>query len=93
MNIIKEKMPVTELLAALAEECAELAQASLKLRRVFDKTSPTPITEEQAMERFYEEIADVQLTLKQIDIPWKYIQEIGEQKKSRWIERLKGIER
>lgn len=91
MNIIKDKMPVTELLAALAEESAELAQAALKLRRVFDKTSPTPIPEDEAIERFYEEVADVQLTLQQIDIPWAYIKTIANKKKSRWEDRLKEI--
>ena len=92
MNIIKEKMPVTELLAGLAEECSELAQASLKLRRVFDKTNPTPMDEETAKERFFEEVADVQLYLKMIDIPWNYIKQIAVEKGKRWSKRLKGTE-
>ena len=92
MNIIKEKMPVTELLAGLAEECSELAQASLKLRRVFDKMNPTPMDEETAKERFFEEVADVQLYLKMIDIPWNYIKEIAIKKGKRWTNRLKGTE-
>lgn len=92
MNIIKEKMPVTELLAGLAEECSELAQASLKLRRVFDKTNPTPMDEETAKDKFFEEVADVQLYLKMIDIPWNYIKEIAVVKGKRWTNRLKGTE-
>ena len=51
MSIIKKKLPLTELLAGLAEECTELAQAALKLRRVFDKTNPTPVTETDAIIR------------------------------------------
>ena len=88
MSIIKKQMPVTELLAGLAEECAELAQAALKLRRVFDGTNPTPVKEEDAIERFYEEIADVKLYCSQLDIPARYISEIMDKKHRRWEERL-----
>ena len=93
MNIVKEKMPVPELLAGLAEECSELAQAALKLRRVFDQTNPTPMDEETAKDRFFEEVADVQLYLKMIDIPWNYVKEIAIEKNKRWANRLKGAER
>ena len=87
-SIVKQEMPVVELLAGLAEECSELAQAALKLRRVFDQTNPTPIGESQAKERFYEEVADVQLYLRTIDIPWNYIKEIATAKQERWEKRL-----
>lgn len=93
MNIVKEKMPVPELLAGLAEECSELAQAALKLRRVFDQTNPTPMDEETAKDRFFEEVADVQLYLKMIDIPWNYVKEIAVEKNKRWANRLKGAEK
>ena len=89
MNIIKKEIPVPELLAGLAEECSELAQAALKMRRVFDQTNPTPMDEETAKERFFEEVADVQLYLKHIDIPWNYIKEIAIQKNKRWVSRMK----
>lgn len=87
-NNIKRKMPVTELLAGLAEECSELAQAALKLRRVFDQKNPTPMSEEEAIEHLYEEIADVKLYCSQLDIPARYISEIMERKEKRWEERL-----
>lgn len=35
-------LPEAEVLAQLAEEVAELAQAALKLRRALDGTNPTP---------------------------------------------------
>ena len=88
MSIIKQRLSVTELLAGLAEECGELTQAALKLRRVFDKKNPTPTTEQDAVEHLYEEIADVWLYLNMIDLPWKYIKEIGVRKQKRWEERL-----
>lgn len=87
-NIIKAKMPVTELLAGLAEECSELAQAALKLRRVFDGTNPTPMKEEEAMEHLYEEIADVKLYCSMLDIPARYISQIMNEKQNRWERRL-----
>lgn len=90
MNIIKKSMPVTELLAGLAEEASEVAQAALKLRRVFDQTNPTPMKEEEALEKFYEEVADIQLYLTMIDIPWNYIKEIAQRKRKRWEERIKN---
>lgn len=40
-NVTDYLTPV-ELLAQLAEEGAELAQAALKLRRAYDGTNPTP---------------------------------------------------
>jgi NTP pyrophosphatase (non-canonical NTP hydrolase) len=59
-------LPLTELLAGVAEEAAELAQAALKLRRVLDGTNPTPKSRAEAMLDFEEEIADVQLYLDRI---------------------------
>ena len=82
------QLPVTELLAGLAEECCELAQAALKLRRFYDQTNPTPIDEVKATEDFYEELADVSLYLDQIHFPISYVVEIKKAKLNRWKERL-----
>lgn len=51
--------------------------------------SPTPTPEETAIDRFYEEIADVQLYLNQIDVNTKAIREMMEQKEARWLGRLR----
>ena len=48
-------LPETEVLAQLAEEAAELAQAALKLRRVLDGTNPTPLSESEARAALAEE--------------------------------------
>lgn len=56
---IKDILPETEILAQLAEEAAELAQAALKLRRVLDGTNPTPVTEGAARNDLVEEYGDV----------------------------------
>jgi NTP pyrophosphatase (non-canonical NTP hydrolase) len=88
MNIIKKEIPVTELLAGLAEEASELAQAALKLRRVFDKTNPTPTNEEEAIEHLWEEIADVKLYVSMLDVNPREISRIMSEKQKRWESRL-----
>ena len=87
-NLIKKSVPVTELLAGLAEEAAELAQAALKLRRVFDGTNPTPVKEEDAIEDLYQEIADVKLYTSMLNVNASYISEIMQKKLERWEKRL-----
>lgn len=85
-------LPVTELLAGLAEEASELAQAALKLRRAYDQTNPTPVGEEDAYDDLMEEIADVELYLDQMSINRQRIEEIKGVKAFRWVKRL-GISR
>ena len=81
-------LPVIELLAGLAEESAELAQAALKLRRAYDQTNQTPVGEEDAYDNLLEEIADVELYLDQISINRQRIEEIKGVKAYRWLKRL-----
>lgn len=60
MSIISEiagRLPAEEILCQCAEECAELAQAVLKLRRAMAGT--TPVTPYQALASVNEEAADV----------------------------------
>ena len=90
---IARSIPVAERLAQVSEECAELIQACLKLIRVFSETNPAAITEEQAFENLYEEVADVQLCLEQLSLPWSYIDEIKRKKEKRWVERLLNAEK
>ena len=92
MNI-KDYLPEKEILAQLAEECAELAQAALKLRRALDGTNPTPKSEENCREAFREEIADVLLCLSEIEDTW--IGRVGyytNTKRKRWLQRLEARE-
>ena len=89
-SIIKEKIPVTEMLAGLAEECSELAQAALKLRRALDQTNPTPVTQDEAFEKLCEEVADVKLYIYLLSLPNSHITMIMGQKLKRWEDRLNG---
>lgn len=89
---IQKQLPVEELLCQLAEECNELSKAALKLRRVIDGKNPTPVTFEQALDNVREEIADVMLCIRMLDMDpnhWTY-QEIMDAKTQRWAERIKA---
>lgn len=81
-------LPITELLAGLAEECGELTQAALKLRRVYDGTNPTPVSEEEAVECVHEEVADVLLYIDELGLNVKHIAEIKRIKRERWVNRM-----
>ena len=85
---ITKRIPVCELLAGLAEEAAELAQAALKLRRCYDGTNPTPADPDIQYECLLEEIGDVELYLDQLSINRKVISDYKAAKLKRWEERL-----
>lgn len=80
------------MLAGLAEECTELAKEALKLRRAIDQSNPTPVTEDEARQKFTEEIADVLLYLDVIGYNKDSVKYIKDIKKSRWEDRLVGGE-
>ena len=89
---IKQRLPQDELLAQLAEECAELSQAALKLRRALTGINPTSVTVEEARKNLVEETADVYnvmgLLLDAADNAEIY--SIIRRKKERWLKRLEG---
>lgn len=92
IDYIRENVPQPELLAQLAEEASELAQAALKLRRVYDGTNPTPVKRSEAFSNLQEEIADVRLLLEVLQLDGGiYIAEyhkIMNAKLHRWADRL-----
>ena len=96
-EIITSRVTRGDMLAQLAEECCELAQAALKLRRTFDGASPTPVTQDEADREFREEIADVLLTLRYASggdvyvVAAEDIVETAAQKEARWAQRLSSI--
>lgn len=101
---IKQHIPQDELLAQLAEECAELSQAALKLRRALTGINPTPVTAEEARKNLGEEAAEearknlveeaadvynvLGLLLDAADNAEIY--SIIRRKKERWLKRLEG---
>ena len=89
---IKQHLPQDELLAQLAEECAELSQAALKLRRALTGINPTPVAADEARRNLVEEAADVYnvlgLLLDAEDNAEIY--SIIRRKRERWLKRLEG---
>lgn len=67
MKEIIDKVGESAILEQLAEECAELAKAALKLSRVMRKENPTPVTVNDAFDNLVEEIGDVRLLLRVTD--------------------------
>ena len=86
VDFIRERLPQEELLAQLAEECAELSKAALKLRRVYDGTNPTPVKRSEAYDNLLEEVADVTLCLNVLGITCSMpeVQRTANEKLSRW---------
>lgn len=87
---IMEYMGEPEMLSQLAEECCELGQAALKLRRVLDGKNPTPTTEEEARRNLVEEAADVYNALGFLLGAEEHMEVYGiiQKKKDRWLGRL-----
>lgn len=88
---IIEILPEAELLAALAEECSELAQAALKLRRFLDGTNWTPKTKRECIDSMWEEIGDVLACLVAVGFLTEEqpVRDFLSQKKAdRWLARL-----
>lgn len=96
LDVIREKLSDPELLANLAEEAAELAQAALKMRRVMDGSNPTPVTFQEAHEKMLEEITDVEnlvaALLYNTPTAVKARADLRAQKLERWAGRLLGME-
>lgn len=92
MKEIIEKCGEEYMLRQLAEECCELAHAALKLIRA--KRKETPRRESEALEKFLEEIADVNVMLDAVCLDMldenenKYIAIKEKFKENRMYERL-----
>ena len=89
---INEILSKKEILAQLAEEASELAQAALKLRRAIDGKNHTPSSISECEAAMDEEIADVWLCIREVgfsDDDHLMIQgEIMTEKCDRWLSRL-----
>lgn len=80
------------LLEQCAEECAELAQACLKMSRKMRGENPTPKTMQEITCDLNEEIADVMVTINAIVetgiISNESIESVIMKKEERWVKRL-----
>lgn len=78
------------MLEMLAEECAELSQAALKLARKKRGENPTPRSEMECLAAVTEEAADVLVCLDQLGgaIDMERVNAIKAQKLVRWKKRM-----
>ena len=92
MNDIIDSIGLPAVLEQLAEECAELAQASLKYARLLRGDNPTPKTEQECLESLTEEIADVDLCISEMMLEGlvdsNKVIDIIDQKGNRWHKRI-----
>lgn len=77
------------MLELLAEECAELAHAALKLARKYRGENPTPRSEAECLHALEEEIADVSTCVGQLDgiVDMDRVIDIAKKKLDRWWQR------
>ena len=91
-HTLMEIIGLPAMLEQCAEECVELAKATLKLARKIRDDNPTPLSYETIVQNVEEEIADVRLCIKSLTegltIDEADILRIEEYKKARWHERL-----
>ena len=92
MNDIIEQVGLPAVLEQLAEECSELAQASLKYARLLRGENPTPKTEAECLESLTEEMADVYLCMNLIMFAGvagaETVEHITSEKFARWHKRI-----
>ena len=86
MHEIIDALGEAEVLAQLAEEAAELAQAALKLRRVLDGRNPTPKDEGECRKNLEEEYSDVVHCAMELGLNTDFW--LIESKNARWKSRL-----
>lgn len=89
---IAEKIGEPALMEQLAEECAELAHASLKLARILRGDNYTPVKKEEAIAALEEEIGDVTLLCSMVRKRFHLCDpaRIWDVKLPRWVRRIRG---
>ena len=92
IDTVREYLDQDELLAQLAEEAAELAQAALELRRAYTGINPTPVTRRAAYNALLEELADVYACIHAMRLDdcetLSMVQRAAIEKMARWAARL-----
>lgn len=91
IEYVRSHLGQAALLEQLAEECAELGKAALKLARIYRGENPTPLSEDAAFYAVKEEAVDVELCMDVVqpctDVGvWKLMKK---EKLDRWVDRLK----
>lgn len=90
INMVRETIPRPALYEQLAEECSELAQASLKMARKLRNENKTPVTIDEARENVKEEYTDIILCAEILGI--KPSGDIMTSKIRRWVTRNVAVD-
>lgn len=94
-NDIVQQIGTPATLEQLAEECCELGQAALKLARKLRGENPTPKSEVECRNALREEMADVLVCMEALSLAGvttkEAVDEIADEKRKRWSERLKEV--
>ena len=94
---ITDSLPEEVIACQLAEECAELAQAALKLYRCVSGDNPTLVRKDEAIKKIAEEFADVELAFnilsRKIGIRFGDVLKVYDEKTERWAFRLRGVQK
>lgn len=89
-DFVYQSIKLVALYEQLAEECAELCQATLKMTRSLRGDNPTPIKWDEARKAIEEEYTDVELCADILGL--KSNPYIATEKLDRWVERIKEKE-
>lgn len=94
--MIRDYIGTPALLEQFAEECTELAQASLKYARKLKGENPTPKKIDEIKENFWEEITDILICIDELTksglIDYIYVDRTKKIKRKRWYERIEERE-
>lgn len=87
---IIDRIGIPAALEQLAEECAELGQAALKLARAMRQENPTPVAAEELLKMLIEEVGDVQLCIGVLHagLDLSGSEKVKQRKFHRWCTRL-----
>lgn len=92
IRYVRENLSQEAQLEQLAEECAELGKAALKMARIYRGENPTPVKRTEAFNNLVEEIADVTLCVEVLGLNTSEALyncgRIWEEKSVRWMTRL-----
>ena len=94
MGKISDYLSTSDLLCQLAEECSELAQAALKLKRAMEGINPPQESILECWESLEEELADVDLVMGELisarnGLCIERLIDTANEKRERWLHRLR----
>lgn len=68
MGYMRDKIGDAAMYEQMAEECAELGKAALKMARILRNENPTPVTVTEASDMIIEEAADVFICMDEVGV-------------------------